>query len=93
MSMMEYVESDNAMPMIELITWNGKPLTYVIRAEVDPSRTTFLTPPEFKQQVGYVVYPAGGEVPRADDRRRPWFPHAGKHRVSGSQAGALHGSR
>ena len=64
MSMMEYVERNNAMPMIQFITWNGKPLTYVIRAEVDPSRTTFFTPPEFKQQVGYVVYPAGGEVPR-----------------------------
>ena len=46
--------------LIEHITWKGKPLTYIIRAEVDPSRTTFLTPPEFKRQVGYVVYPAGG---------------------------------
>jgi hypothetical protein len=24
----------------------------------------FLTPPEFKQQVGYIVYPAGGEIAR-----------------------------
>jgi quercetin dioxygenase-like cupin family protein len=52
------------MELVEHIDWNGKPLTYIIRREMDPSRTTFLTPPEFKQQVGYVVYPAGGEVPR-----------------------------
>ena len=29
MSMMEYVESNNAMPMFEVITWNGAPLTYL----------------------------------------------------------------
>ena len=27
-----------------------------------PDRTTFLTPPEFKQQVGFVVYPKGGQI-------------------------------
>ncbi len=42
----------------------GSPLAYVIRGNHLPDRTTFLTPPEFKQQVGYVVYPAGGEVVR-----------------------------
>jgi mannose-6-phosphate isomerase-like protein (cupin superfamily) len=52
------------MELVEHITCNGKPLAYIIRAELEPSRTTFLTPPEFKQQVGYVVYPAGGEVQR-----------------------------
>jgi hypothetical protein len=31
---------------------------------LSPAETTFLTPPEFKQQVGFVVYPAGGEIPR-----------------------------
>ncbi|HEX9114521.1 MAG TPA: hypothetical protein VGA61_00510 [Anaerolineae bacterium] len=40
------------------------PLAYVIHGGSLPDRTTFLTPPEFKQQVGYVVYPAGGEVIR-----------------------------
>jgi hypothetical protein len=62
--MIEHVNCNNAMPLVEHIMWNNKPLTYIIRREVDPSRTTFLTPPEFKQQVGYIVYPAGGEVPR-----------------------------
>jgi uncharacterized protein with PhoU and TrkA domain len=29
-----------------------------------PGTTTFLTPPHFKQQVGFIHYPAGGEVER-----------------------------
>jgi len=36
MSAIEYVEWNNSMPMIEYITWNDKPLTYGIRAELDP---------------------------------------------------------
>jgi len=50
--------------MIEHITWNGQPLCYIIRAGLNPEQTTFLTPPEFKQQVGYIVYPAGGVIAR-----------------------------
>ena len=50
--------------MVEHITWNGQPLCYIIRASLNPEQTTFLTPPEFKQQVGYIVYPAGGEIAR-----------------------------
>lgn len=49
---------------IEQIQYQGRPLAYVIRASFLPAETTFLTPPEFKQQVGYIVYPAGGEVAR-----------------------------
>ena len=52
------------MEHIEYIVSNGQPLAYIIRASMVPERTTFLTPPEFKQQVGYVVYPAGGEIQR-----------------------------
>ena len=50
--------------LIEKISWQDHPLTYIIRADSVPDRTTFLTPAEFKQQVGFVVYPAGGEVKR-----------------------------
>ncbi len=50
--------------LIEYITWHDTPLCYIIRNTYRPERTTFLTPPEFKQQVGYVVYPAGGEIKR-----------------------------
>lgn len=52
------------MDLIEHITCNGKPLAYIIRAEMNPERTTFLTPPEFTLQVGFVVYPAGGVITR-----------------------------
>jgi hypothetical protein len=52
------------MELIENITWQGVPLAYIIRSELNPIQTTFLTPPEFKQQVGFVVYPAGGEIQR-----------------------------
>ena len=48
----------------EHISAAGRPLAYIIRATVAPVVTTFFTPPEFKQQVGCVVYPAGSEVPR-----------------------------
>lgn len=51
-------------PTLEIISWQGQPLTYIIRADSLPSETTFMTPPEFKQQVGFVVYGAGGEIAR-----------------------------
>ena len=52
------------MELIENITWQGVPLAYIIRGKLNPTQTTFLTPPEFKQQVGFIVYPAGGEIQR-----------------------------
>ena len=52
------------MEPIEHIIWNGKPLAYIIRAQMNPEKTTFLTPSEFNLQVGFVVYPAGGEIIR-----------------------------
>ncbi len=56
------------MQYLEQIMYDEKPLAYLIRAEMDPSQTTFVTPPEFKQQVGFVVYPAGGVIDRHDHR-------------------------
>jgi hypothetical protein len=50
--------------LVERILWGDQCLAYVIKASFLPERTTFLTPPEYKQQVGYVVYPAGGEIKR-----------------------------
>lgn len=46
------------MEHVEHIAWDGKPLAYIIRAKVSPEKTTFLIPPQFEQQVGFVVYPA-----------------------------------
>jgi uncharacterized protein with PhoU and TrkA domain len=52
------------MEQVEKILSDGKPLAYIIRGETEPRQTTFFTPPEFKQQVGYIVYPAGAEIAR-----------------------------
>lgn len=51
-------------PWVEVISTSEEPLVYIIRGGHTPDQTTFLTPPEFKQQVGYIVYPAGGEITR-----------------------------
>lgn len=56
------------MEFIEKITWGGQPLAYIIRAEIRPTKTQFITPPEFNQQVGFVVYPEGGEIARHKHR-------------------------
>ena len=52
------------MNRLEIISWNSQPLTYIIHGDYMPDQTDFITPPEFKQQVGFIVYPAGGEVAR-----------------------------
>lgn len=52
------------MEPIERITYQNQVLCILIRAALLPNETTFITPPEYKQQVGFVVYPAGGEVVR-----------------------------
>jgi hypothetical protein len=50
------------MDFCEQIAWMGRPLAYIIRRELTPVATTFLTPSDFTQQLGFVVYPAGGEI-------------------------------
>ena len=52
------------MEPIEIISWNGQSLTYIIHGEFLPDQTTFLTPDDYKQQVGFIVYPPAGEVKR-----------------------------
>ena len=49
---------------VEQIVAAGKILAVIIRAQVSPTGTTFLTPPDYKQQVGFVVYPRGGTIAR-----------------------------
>jgi hypothetical protein len=49
---------------IEKITHEDQVLCILVRAGLVPSQTEFITPPEYKQQVGFVVYPAGGEIAR-----------------------------
>lgn len=50
------------MTDVEIIRAEGRELAYIIRGTFVPAKTTFLTPDSFKQQVGYIVYPAGGTV-------------------------------
>jgi len=52
------------MDNVELITANDQTLCYVIRAKTRPRQTTFITPPEAKQQVGFIVYPKDSVIPR-----------------------------
>jgi mannose-6-phosphate isomerase-like protein (cupin superfamily) len=53
------------MENVELITSNnGQALCYVIRGNTKPDNTTFITPPDAKQQVGFIVYPKGGVIAR-----------------------------
>jgi hypothetical protein len=51
--------------MIETVRGpDNEVLSIIIRSSFSPENTTFLTPPEYKQQVGFIVYPRGGEVKR-----------------------------
>lgn len=52
------------MERVERIEHEGRALAYIIRGELLPERTVFLTPDDFKQQVGFIVYPAGGQIAR-----------------------------
>jgi hypothetical protein len=49
---------------VELITAGGKTLCYVIRRTLAPTQTTFITPSDAKQQVGFIVYPKEGVIKR-----------------------------
>ena len=50
---------------MEYITTEDKVLTsIIIRADYRPPATTFITSPDLAQQVGFVVYPAGGVIKR-----------------------------
>ena len=51
-------------PLIEHIVDGAQVLACIIRATYAPTATKFLTPDSYKQQVGYVVYPAGGVIAR-----------------------------
>lgn len=56
-------DSKTVMP-IKVVSSTGLPLSYIIRAGAEPNQTEFITPPETNLQVGFVVYPAKGEIQR-----------------------------
>lgn len=45
-------------------TKDGVLTSIIIRRDFHPTGTTFVTSPELAQQVGFVVYPAGGIIKR-----------------------------
>jgi quercetin dioxygenase-like cupin family protein len=49
---------------VESIGFEGKTLCLIIRRELEPRSTTFLTPSDFNLQAGYIVYPEGHVIPR-----------------------------
>lgn len=53
------------MLRVEQITDTGKLLAIIVRGGASrqlPTNTTFVTSPQAQQQVGYIVYPKGGEI-------------------------------
>lgn len=55
--------SHNDLPGIDTITKDEKLYALVVRASYIPTRTTFLTPDELPQQLGFVVREQGEEIP------------------------------
>jgi len=54
---------------VEVIGAGDRPVAYIVRSDLLPDKTTFVTPPHLPQQVGFVAYPAGGVIER--HRHRP----------------------
>jgi hypothetical protein len=50
--------------LVERISRGEKTLAYVVRTQFQPDKTSFVTPSELSQQLGFIVYGAGGEIPR-----------------------------
>jgi mannose-6-phosphate isomerase-like protein (cupin superfamily) len=46
----------------EITTTDGQLLAIIIQATFQPDKTTFITEDDLNQQLGFVVYPAGGEI-------------------------------
>jgi hypothetical protein len=47
---------------IEWIKNNEQVLAIIIPNGYEPARSEFITPDSYKQQVGFIVYPMGGEI-------------------------------
>ena len=65
------LQARTTVKLIERITAGEETLALIIRNSYEPSRTEFLTPQEYKQQVGHVVYPKGGVIARHTHRAIP----------------------
>jgi hypothetical protein len=49
---------------VEIVSDDGVELCYIVRAGYEPTETTFITRPEYKQQVGFIKYGPGTHIPR-----------------------------
>lgn len=47
---------------IEIITHADEAVAYIVRADLEPTQTTFLTPGTFGQEMGLIVYGAGQHI-------------------------------
>lgn len=47
---------------VEFIQSDDQTIAILIRASLSPEKTTFISPEDHEQQVGFVVYPAQGEI-------------------------------
>lgn len=63
------VEQRPVVPHVERIGYGNEVLCLIIRREPHPEKTTFFTSAEANLQVGKIVYPAGGEIPRHTHRK------------------------
>ena len=52
------------MEHVERIVWQNAVLAYIVRAELCPDRTRFVTPDAMNFQLGFVAYPKGGQIGR-----------------------------
>lgn len=50
--------------MYQQVDHQHRTLAYIVPKGPLPDKTTFITPPDCGQQVGYIVHPAGGKVAR-----------------------------
>jgi quercetin dioxygenase-like cupin family protein len=56
------------MKHIEWIKDGDELLALVVRDSYKPTRTEFLTPDDFKQQIGFIVYKSGGVIDPHDHK-------------------------
>lgn len=60
----EDMNSSESAPPIETVEADGKPLALIVSGSFSPHATQFLTPDSYNQQIGFIVYAAGGVIKR-----------------------------
>jgi hypothetical protein len=55
---------DKEMAPVEIVRDGDIELAYIVRRDLMPAKTQFLTPDSLGQQMGMIVYAAGTSIPR-----------------------------